>query len=204
MKGQLANEPRPARAGHNGAFIVPVERRAIPMPSGTTSTQFSINVGEIPLPERRYVAELIGLDRKGDAVRLMFGQASLMSEKVRSLVIVSLSTDAVRNLLNSSEQFLPAFRGFIERNELARGTLHTFSEEPPQTVALVANLVAVTFAGREAELDFFHLAPNSLRKVAGGEVSVDPVVRIDLATSLLAPLIEQLVTWGPELPPETK
>jgi hypothetical protein len=167
--------------------------------------QLSIDVGNIPVPERRYVADLVGLQRDDDVVRFMFGQASVVADRVRSLVIVSVFTDSIRNLIKSLGPFLPALREVIDRNAIRQGTLHTFRDEPPQTVALVANLVAITFSGREGELDFFHLGPNALRKVnSGNEVAVDPIVRIDVATSSVAALVARLVELEPELPPEIK
>jgi hypothetical protein len=206
---QLSKEsrsgPSSVRAGANGTFIVPILKRVLAQPSGATGIQISVDVNEIPVPERRYVAEVVGIDRKGETVRMLFAQTGLNSEKLRSLVIVSVFPDAVRNLLKSCDGFLPTLSEFLERNGVQPAPLQTFREEPAQTVALVSNMVAITYVGREAELDFFHLAPNALRKVnEQSEVAVDPIVRVDLATSALAPLLKRLVELEPELPPEVK
>jgi len=103
------------------------------------------------------VADLVGIDRSGEVIRLMFGQASLSAEKVRSVVIVSLSPDAVRNLLKSLENFLPSFREFFHAKRVEAGQPPCVQGGATPTVALVANLISITFSGREAELDFFHL-----------------------------------------------
>ncbi len=214
-KPQLAREHRSpgVRAGANGSFVVPVHKRLLTQPSGASAIQLSIQLHEIPVPERRYVADAVGVETRGENVRFLFGQKALDSERLRSIVVVSVFPDPIHNFLRTCDvtpegvqgNFLSGLTDFLSRNEIAPTPPQTFREEPAQAVALTSNLISVTYVGREAELDFFHLAPNALRKVnKDSEVAVDPIVRIDLATSALAGILLRLVELEPSLPGETR
>jgi len=87
------------------------------------------------------------------------------------------------------------------------GSLSEISEEPDQTVAMAANVVAAAISGEEACLDFYQISSfakaNTFSREnssASRKINIDPVVRIELPTSLLAALVEKLKTVSGNLP----
>ena len=194
-----------AQGRASGEIIVPVQRRLVSQPDGTTTTEISLNLQEIPIPERRYVADVAWVDHQDETVRFIFAQKALVGEKLRSVVMVSVYPEPARQLIAHSHDFMKGISDFLERNDIKCREVSPPSEEPSQTVALTANMMSVTFAGREAEWDFFHLPPSGLRKLAErSDVVVDPVVRIDLNTSTVAAVLRALERLLPKLPREAK
>jgi hypothetical protein len=195
--------PTPGRA--SGEIHVPLQRRNVPQPDGTTTTEVSIDLNEAPIPERRYVADAAWVDQRDDIIRFIFGQRALTGEKLRSVVVVNVYPEVIRGLMGRSAEFLQKIHEFLERNSLSAPANGSLPEEPAQTVALSANMMSITFAGREAEWDFFHLPPSGMRKIAdSADLVVDPVVRIDLATRLVAGILQALERLLPALPQEAK
>jgi hypothetical protein len=189
----------------SGEILVPVQKRIVAQPDGTTATEVTVDLQDIPIPERRYVAELVALDFRNETVRFMFAQAAVATEQLRSLVVVHVFPEPTRKLLEGSADFRRNLGDFLERNAIPVRSLHEVAEEPTQTVALTANMMSVTFAGREAEWDFFHLPPSAVRKLSErNDVVVDPVVRIDLTTSMAAAILRGLETLQSRLPAEAK
>jgi hypothetical protein len=175
------------------------------MPDGTTSTEVTVDLTEIPIPERRYVADTAWVDYRNEFVRFMFAQREISGEKLRSVVMVNVYPEPARQIVTRSAQFISNIHSFLDRNGIPIRPMHKLADEPAQTVALSANMISVTFAGREAEWDFFHLPPSGMKKLAERtDVVVDAVVRIDLATSLVAGIIQALEGLLPELPQEVR
>jgi hypothetical protein len=176
------------------------------LPDGTTTTEISVDFQGMPIPERRYVADVAWVDFGNEVVRFMFGQRAINgSDQLRSLVLVKVYPEPARGLIERSAPFIRNIKDFLARNNIPVHEVQQLVEEPAQTVALTANMMSITFAGREAEWDFFHLPPSGMRKLSErSDIVVDPVVRIDLATSSLAAIINRLEQLVPELPEEAK
>jgi hypothetical protein len=192
-----------ARPGEGAALSV--SRRIVPRPDGTNAVELSVDLQAAPVPERRYVADACAVLRSDDFVLLAFGQRRLVGSGCRSLVVLSMSAEAIRSFLKTCDGFLERVAAFLERNGLARSPLLDLTEEPPQTVHLAANVVAVAQAGRESCLDLYHVSPWSIRSVSTrNQLVIDPIVRIDMPTALLVPVVEQLVRLEHELPPEVR
>ena len=71
-------------------------------------------------------------------------------------------------------------------------------------VSLVANIIAVGFSAREAVIDLYHYNALGIAKLnEGSDLAIDPVLRVDLPTTLLAGLVRTLNKVVTEFPPET-
>jgi hypothetical protein len=208
--------PGEIRVTPSGAFLVPIIKRVVPSSGGTTDVELSLNLQEVPVPERRYVADIAWVVQRDETLRFMFAQANLTGVALRSLVVVTVFPETIRNLVKACEEspgegakgdlMPPLFAHLTDFMKHAKPQpLRPFSDEPSQTVALTGNLISISLSGREAEVDFFHIAPNVLRKVNhSNEVAVDPIVRIDLPTALLASVLNEVKALTPSLPDEIK
>lgn len=191
------------RVNARGEHVIAVTKRIIPNPDGSTSIEASLSLDGAPVPDRRYAADTVHLDRVGDAIHIMFGQTTINRERLRSLVVIKVYPETIRRFLGTCGTFWPQFQAFIERNKIEKPKLMPLKEEPAQVVALVANVLAAGYTGREAVMDFYHFNALALKKLnESSELAVDPVVRIDLSAAALAALIETLNNLKEELPPE--
>jgi hypothetical protein len=199
-KKQQIMVPKPPSSSGN---TIAVSRRIVPNPDGTASVELQLQLDGAPTPERRYTADVAWFDHDADFVRLHFGQLRRDSI-LRSLVIVRLPVEAVRRLLRAVDPFLLVARGYLDKNEIPSRSIAALESEPEQTVALTANIMSAAQVGRECCMDLFHLSAWDLRNTmqGGNSVGIEPVLRVDAATSLIVPLLEKLLAEQETLPRE--
>lgn len=172
--------------------LVSVLRRNVAEPDGSSLVELGFDLGEAPVPQRRYHAKVVGVAVDNGSVSVFFGQPKI-GGGLRSLIEVSMTTDAVRQFLKTCETFYPIVTAFVERNEIEQGSLTEIVEEPSQTVAMVVNVVAACQTGREVVLDMYHVSAFSLRDSRNSDkMALDPIVRIDLSVSLTVALLDRL------------
>ena len=197
------------RINARGEHVVSVIKRTSPNPDGTSTVEAQITLDNIPVPDRRYSADVVFVNYEGDgeAVQLGFGQKALGTEgKLRSVVAVKIYPDHIRKFLLTTDTFVPRLYDFIERSKAAIPDLQRLTQEPAHVVSLVANIIAVGYTAREAVIDLYHFNALALHKLNEGsdQLAVDPVLRVDLPTTLLAGLVRTLNNLGTSFPPETK
>jgi hypothetical protein len=171
-----------------------VVHRSLVKADGTTSAMLGINLAQAPVPERRYVAEVGGISYSNEAVRIMFGQIKLGTDALRSLLVIHMGPIAVRQFLASVKEMQnPSLDEIANREGVHSEDLRQVVNEPEQTVAFAANIIAAAVSGREACLDFYQASSFSMATaVRSNSLAVDPVVRVDLRTSLLVAIIAEL------------
>jgi len=136
---------------------------------------------------------------RDDSVHLMFAQRkhSVPADAggaavLRSLLIVSMSTQGALMFLRSCKDFTPELRKYARERSFTK-ELTEFSEEPGQTVALAANMILVAYSGREACMDMYMASPFVLSQLSkNGKFAVRQVVRIILSSGLLLAILEKL------------
>lgn len=169
--------------------------------SGVTNISLTVDLGSAPVPERRYVADVGTVVLAHEGARLVFGQTKVTGHGLRSLIVIHMSAYGVHQFLRSSPDMLKTAKEFMQRNRLSVGNLMEITEEPNQTVALAANLIAASYSGTEACMDFYHASPFAVLQVkAGGEFAADPVVRVSLPMVLLYAVCEELEKIKAQLP----
>jgi hypothetical protein len=151
---------------------------------------FNIDLSHAPVPDRRYVADMVAVADGPEFVRLFFGQIKVGSKELRSLLDVHMSLTAIGF-------FIGAVGAAAEEHQVKSGVvpgeLSRMDKEPDQTVGLAANLVAVSLIGTEACVDFYLASAFAMGAVAqGGKMLADPVVRITMPSSLVLALIKRL------------
>lgn len=176
------------------AFLLDVVRKEHPRPDGTTAVELGVQLGDVPVPDRQYFADIANVDISGGFARLLFGQRKI-GQGLRSLVIISLARTEAAAFLQSCRDYLPKAEKFLSDLKIEKTPLTEVAEEPDQTVSMLANIVAAAHSGEEACLDFYLSSARSKFLVVRNQASrlaVEPVVRIHLATALVVPLIERL------------
>ena len=175
---------------------------------GTTVAVIGINLAQAPVPDRRYVAEVGAVDYSNETVKVMFGQKKMSpSGMLRSLVVVHMSPRAVRQFLTSVKQMQkPSLSELMQKIGLERENIAAdLGEEPDQTVAFAANIVAVAISGREACLDFYHASSFAMANAINSKkLPIDAVVRVDLRTGLFGGLIDEMKKFESKFPREAE
>jgi hypothetical protein len=176
--------------------IIETSRKMIPLPNGTSSFEISLDMGSAPVPERKYVANTASVTFEGEFVSMLFGQHTVGTRprRLRTLIVISVSSAGALSFLKSLEPISAQLK--ILREQLGSGlALEDIEEEPPapQTVALAANLIVLSFSGREAVIDYYHASPYVLSQLQmNGKLAVDPVVRVILPSGLLLSIIAKV------------
>lgn len=174
-------------------YTIPLLSRDL-LADGNVSTTFRLS--DLPVPPRRFLArELTVVSQSDDGVYLVFGQPRVFGEGLRSLVLVDLSHDGLSWILEIvSGEFTAGLRKMLNLSGAKPFKFMDATEEPEQTVSLVANLAVMAYSGREATIDFYHSSAWSIHVVKQGaeEFAVDPVVRIDLRSNALLAMLDEL------------
>src|SRR5581483_7229944 len=149
--------------------------------------QYAADLSMLPVPDRRYPADIATIVHDEHMVRLLFGQRKIAGPGLRSLLVIHMTFDSARQFLGSLDAFdkkqIDALR------MLPPGALTEIAEEPQQTVALAVNIIVTGYTGAETCLDCYHTSPFSIQKVqSGAKLALDPVVRLTLPTSIFLAL----------------
>jgi hypothetical protein len=159
-----------------------------------------VDMGDAPVPERRYVADIASVSYRDGTVYLVFGQRKLVGRGLRTMVVLTMSSLGVLNFLKACEG-IPSevLNKFVSPNLVLKPD--DFEEEPSQVVDLAANLIVAGFSGREACFDFYFVSPYVLGQLAqGGKFAVDPVVRVILQSGLASAIVKSLQAFKEQFP----
>ena len=160
--------------------------------SGANATRMTANISQVPVPNKRYSADTCFVGFSHETVKLLFAQEKFNSEDLRTLIIVKMSTEAMVRFLESCDEASPSFEEFATQAGIKSEELGPFKAEPTETVALDANFALVAMSGREACIDFYHSSAFAIgASKRTNKLALDPVVRVDLRTSLFLGLLHE-------------
>ena len=176
--------------------------------SGQSLASFQARVGNLPVPERHYSADVFYLSVRHETLFLLFGQQRVDGAALRNLLVVKMPPDAVNAYLSSLTVVDDAKTGVVTAELLAeRLNIHIedvpaeLPQEPEETVEFNANLIVIAISGREGCLDFYYASPFSkAAMVKTNKLAVDPVVRIAIPTAILVGMNRRLQTEISRMP----
>ena len=186
---QVVTGPRP----NEGATIdlLPVSSIS---PDGTSGFVLAFNLGQAPVPSRKYAADFSGFLQRNGTNYILFGQDRVgTSTTLRSLLSIRITSRALHSFVKSlstmgegKDAMGPSLevvlRNIKEKPEKPRDVV----EEPQQTVAFDANIIAVAVSDEEACLDLYHTSAFSIAHAKSSrKIAVEPVVRVTIRTAQL-------------------
>lgn len=170
---------------------LPLRRQSTvsPVASNTVHEQtLTVQMSDLPIPQRSFHAETLGITKRNNIIRLCFGQFRFGSEDtLKHVVCIDLTSEKIRAVNNS-------FTGsFLQSLALARsraGSQIPFPTPSAQTdvnsVCYTAQLIrfVVTHEG-EGAIDFYQVPPNvlgppqivELVRITGSAAIVDQLIR---------------------------
>jgi len=171
-------------------FELATERSQVVTVDGTSTAKFAFKMSDAPAPDRRYVADIYGLIPTIGGYRFLFAQEKI-GKGLRSLLVITMSTEAIVRLMESIENF-PDFKGGDFDDRPAK-----FESEPEQTIALKANVVAIGYAGDEAAMDFYQMSAFAAHAVQhGGKLQMTQIVRVEFRSGQFVGLMNELKRLG--------
>ena len=192
----IEKHPRPGE----GVALQTTVRRDVTT-SGRTGQLISVDLTQAPVPDRRYVSDAAAIVADEHELKVCFAQRKLASDSLRSMLVVHIPYEGVYRFLESLDGFVSTLKEFAKKVDLAKAQLMDIKEEPAQTVALTANIVGVSFSGRDACLDFYHTSAFAIMALkSGGPFVVDPVVRVTLTSGQLLSIIERVQAMKDSFP----
>jgi hypothetical protein len=201
MSKNQAIAPVKFRLRPGEGVILDISRRMIPNPDGTAGFQISLDLGNAPVPERRYVTDAANVTYSKGSVHLIFWQNKISGNDARSMLVIALTSHAALQYLQNAEEQITELEKTISKPMLD-GPLEELPEEPAQTVCMAANIVATGWAGREACMDFYHASPFVVAAIPNNnsKFAAEPMVRVSLSTDTLIALFHQLELLRPSFP----
>jgi hypothetical protein len=153
--------------------------------------RWGIDVSKAPVPQRRYAAEICDIVRNDLEVRIIFGQRSLFGDDLDTALVIRMTPKATVEFIESMHEMdIASMKGELN---LPVENLTPITSKPLQTANVVSNLVSVGVADHETCLDFYHASAFALGKATKqSHLEIEPVVRVDLRTSLFVPLVSRL------------
>lgn len=149
-----------------------------------------LDVDSLPVPPRRYLAEFCFVSRTDDFINLFFCEKKLFNDDMKTCLTIRFPIDELEDILpnikNQSEGISDSDSYLLLDSSM--------KNEPEQNVKLTANLAFIAASGPEACIDFYHISAFSKQflKVKQNELGVEPIVRVDLTTSILDKLVNTL------------
>jgi hypothetical protein len=186
----VSNRPRIGEGAQIDAQIVRTQ-----LSDGSVQLGYSFDLTDVPVPDRKYTADIALIQYSNEVLKLGFGQEKMgIGDGLRSLLVVHFVTRGASQFIDSMAQMsAPSFEELLNASPVQARELYELTEEPSQTLAFSANLLSVAISGREACLDFYNASPFSMAKMqSSSKLSVEPVVRVDISLGLLAALHKKL------------
>lgn len=163
---------------------------------------FGIDIASAPVPPRRYTAESAGMRTSNGDVRFLFGQHYLDEAALESMVSVRMNPIATKQLLVSIDEMKdPGLENIARIMGVSASPLTEAFQRPQHMANMVANLAAIAVSGFETCIDFYHASAFAYGNVKKSDrLEVEPVVRIDLQTSVFLSIVKRMRELVSEFP----
>jgi hypothetical protein len=190
-RSRQISKPRPVTTLRPGeGTILNIQRLA----SSETEHSFAIDTSRVPVPDRKYLADVCSVVRSRSGFNLLFAQERIGSGELRSLLVVHVALSTVMHFLDSVEKMeKPTFAELLRSNKITLEPILETILEPQQTVALSSTFMLMAISAADACLDFLQASPFSMAALEhSGQLAVEPVVRVEVGTGSMWGLIEKL------------
>jgi hypothetical protein len=157
------------------------------------SMMISLDMGALPVPERKYACDAVQVVGSRMGARLLLGQSKPVTRGLLSMLVLNISPEPAMQFVRSVDNgFLGSARNHLELHS-AQEVTTSFADDPPQTVILTGSYVLAGFSGLTGCMDFYYASPFSLQQMAAlKKLALEPVVRVNLSTGLMVAMIDAL------------
>lgn len=177
----------------------PLTLRVVKVDAEQMLVQLGVDYSLAEVPERAYYADYCEVTKARVGFSLFFGKLVPGTDRLRTKIEVTYPTDMfVLQLWGTSRDVHIAIRSVAEQDKLSPvGRV----EDTDKVQTFRANNVFMGSWGHEAVLDFYYVSPRDLyllRIKPRWQATLEPVVRVVMATSLLFEFLEQCRPFAEE------
>jgi hypothetical protein len=164
---------------------------------------FGLDMSMAPVPQRRYAADLAALKYDGQDIKFIFGQSSLVGGAWDSALVIRMNPVSAKQLFESVDQMgNPSLAQIAEISGFTAEFLSEIRDEPRQTANMVANFAGIGVSGHETCIDLYHASAFAMRNLhESGALEVEPVVRVDIRTSIFMSIVSGLAKIVQQMTP---
>lgn len=190
-KGAVAkvNHHRPGEG-----IVVDVVVTALETVNGLGRATLQAEIATLPVPNKRYSADVAYLGYSSGTAKLLFGQEKFGGDgELRTLLIVKMGLSWVRAFVDGVNKLDLTKPQGGSKNGIVEEALPQFPQEPKDTVAFDATMVVAGVNGIDGCVDFYYSSPFALERTpASKKLAVDPVVRVNVRAGLLLGMVKGL------------
>lgn len=192
---RLAGAPSDARAEGHAVSIL--------QHGDAAKGEFGLDIAKAPVPQRRYAADECSVVFDGREARLIFAQRCLIGGEFDSALVVRFNPLAITQFAHSMDTMNdPNLDTIVGLLAYPAEELSVFTVKPLHMANVFANLVAVAIASHETCLDFYHASAFAIHKSASHTtLEVEPVVRVDMRTTLFAAMMRKIQEIATQITP---
>lgn len=173
-------------------MLVDVVIQAETSVTGSYAGKMTADLAGLPVPERRYSADVASVMVRGAMFWLLFGQERIGGKpcELRTLIVMKLAAPFAQSFVDNVKAGA-AYETLFVTGE--GEPLSEILEEPRDTVAFHASFVMTAFNNEEGCLDFFHSSPFAMSdSQMTKKLAVEPVLRVSMSSGLVISLIRDL------------
>jgi hypothetical protein len=187
---QMMGSKEMRQEGQHSVKLTPIGE-----PAADGSIAMGIDVGNAPIPTRRYAAELCWVSIVNHEAKFVFAQPYLIGDGLESAVVIRMNPASIANLADSIRQMtspnldeVKSIMRFPDEN------LHNITERPAQIASMFASVVGIAYSGFDTCCDFYQASAFAVRKSEfTGMLDLEPVVRVEMRTALFIPLMQKVL-----------
>jgi len=177
----------------------PLTLRVLKVDAEQMLVQMGVDYSLADVPERAYYADYCEVVKARVGFSLFFGKLVPGTDRLRTKIEVTFPTDMfVLQLWGTSREVHKAIQPVAEQDKLSpMGP----AEDTDKVQTFRANNVFMGSWGHEAVLDFYYVSPRDLyllRVKPRWQATLEPVVRVVMATALLFDFLEQCRPFAEE------
>ena len=152
----------------------------------------SIDMSSVPVPERKFACDLVGIQAAADQARLLFAQRQPVGDELMSMLVINMSPDSVVQLIGAlPEAFMNGLRTVADGAPSSK--LTDFKTNAPQSIVLNGSMLMAGYTGRSGCIDIYYASPFAVQQLAAlQKLSLEAVVRVNLTTGSLFALLDGL------------
>lgn len=165
------------------------------------SVTFGADLSKAPVPARRYAADICDVLAHRNDIVFVFGQESVISGVVDSVLQLRMNPTCARDfLLSLASSSNTVFDDVVAALKVNSEPLTTVTTKPSKEAKAQVTYASVAIAGFDTCIDFYSASAFGIGHLKRtGDLFVEPVARVDLHTALFLSMISKMRELVPTL-----
>ncbi len=152
----------------------------------------SLDLTTLPVPDRRFSCDAVGLQVDGPVIKLLFAQRKPIGSGLLSMLVINMAPESVQQFMNVvNDDFATKYAEFAKN--LPESKITEFDGNADQSVVLSSSVVMAGYSGSNGCMDFYYASPFAVQQLATlRKLSLEAVVRVNLPSGAMFALLDAL------------